>query len=277
MGSSSGTESSTTTQNLTPQQQSLVNMAQPGYQAFAGETTAPNTGTVAPFNPVQQAGQANILGSVGNMAKSVGTAAGTNNYLAGGAFLDPGNNPYVKNEVAAATQPIYQQLNEQTNPATQATGASGAGVNYGGSREGILESQNTRNANITAGNVAAGIENTALGQGLQATGQAIAQAPTTAGSLALPGATQEAVGELQQGQVQQQLNAQQQQALMNQLWPLLQSQYLTQAAAATPGGSTSSTGQTTQEAAPWQIAAGLLSGAGAIGGGSGGLFSKMFV
>lgn len=274
MGGSSGTSQSTTTQNLTPEQQSLVNLAMPGYQQFAGNTATPATPGVAGFTPAQQQGQADVLASTGNMANTVGTAAGTNQYLSSGAFLDPGSNPYVTNAVQAATQPIYQNLNEITNPATQATGASGSGINFGGSREGIAEAQNTRNANITAGNVAAGIENTALGQGLTATNQAIAQAPTTAGSLALPGATESAVGESQQQQQQNVMNASTQRQLMAQLWPLLQSQYLTQAAGATPGGSTSSTGQTTQQAAPWQIAAGLLTGGGALLGKGGlpGLF-----
>lgn len=318
MGSSSGTAQSQTTQNLTPEQQSLVNLSMPGYQNFAasGVPTLP-TGNqaVAPFNAAQTSGQNAVLQATGvggpqagtptgsggqwatgggfdptgiaggfntagtpgpapgagpTMANTVGTAAGTNQYLSSGAFLDPGSNPYVQNAVKAATQPIYQNLNEVTNPAQQAQGASGSGVNYGGSREGVLESQNTRNANITAGNVGAGIELGALQQGLQATGQAIGQAPTTATSLALPGATTSAVGDVQQQQAQNVLNANNQAQLQQWLLPLLQSQMLTQGAAATPGGSVSSTGQTTQQAAPWQIAAGLMAGAGSLFGGSAG-------
>jgi hypothetical protein len=316
MGSSSGQAQSTSTQNLTPEQQQLVGLSMPGYQNFAasGQPTLP-TGNqaVAPFNAAQTAGQNAVLRATGvggpaagtptgsggqwatgggfdptgmaggfnmtgapaapagsgpTMANTVGTAAGTNQYLSSGAFLDPGSNPYVQNAVKAATQPIYQNLNEVTNPAQQAQGASGSGVNYGGSREGVLESQNTRNANITAGNVAAGIENTALGQGLGATQAAINAAPGTATSLALPGATTSAVGDVQQQQAQNVLNANNQAQLQQWLLPLLQSQMLTQGAAATPGGSVSSTGQTTQQAAPWQIAAGLMAGAGSLFGGS---------
>lgn len=270
MGSSSGQTQSTTTQNLTPEQQSLVGLSMPGYQQFAANTATPATPQVAGFTPSQVTGQQMTLNAAGQMQPVLNTAAGTNQYLSSGAFLDPGSNPYVQNAVKAATQPIYQNLAETTQPATQAAGAAGSGVNFGGSREGIAEAQNVRNANITAGNVGAGIENTALGQGLAATGQAVAQAPATAASLTQPGAVTSAVGETQQQQQQNVLNATQQQQLMAQLWPLLQSQYLTQAASATPGGSASTTGQTTQNAAPWQIAAGLMAGAGSLFGGKGG-------
>jgi len=180
MGSSSGQSQSQTTQNLTPQQQSLVNLAMPGYQQFAGSTFTPPTGAnaVAGFTPAQQQGQADVLGSTGQMGNTVGTAAGTNQYLSSGAFLDPGTNPYVQNAVKAATDPIFQNLAQNTIPTDQGNAASGSGVNYGGSREGIAEGLATQGAQRAAGQAGASIMNTALGQGLTATNQAIAQAPT---------------------------------------------------------------------------------------------------
>lgn len=270
MGSSSGETQSTTTQVLTPQQQSLVNMAMPGYQQFAGSSYTAPTGSqsVAGFTPAQQQGQADVLGATGQMGQQVGTAANTNQYLSSGAFLDPGSNPYVQNAVKAATDPIFQNLAQSTIPGQQATGAAGSGVNYGGSREGVAEGLATQGAQRAAGQTAAGIENTALGQGLSATGQAIGQAPTTAASLALPGTATSAVGDVQQQQQQNVLNANNQAAMLQYMLPLLQAQYLTQGAASLPGGSTSSTGQTTQEAAPWQIAAGSAAGLGSLMGGT---------
>jgi hypothetical protein len=325
MGSSSGTAQSTSTQNLTPEQQALVSQAMGGFNQFAGSATPvlPGGAGIAGFTPAQIAGQNAVLGSTGvgtdqpawgpsgapgatptpvqmptlggsgagagvpaggagvpapgvtgagpNMRGTVGTAAGTNQYLSSGAFLDPGSNPYVQNAVKAATDPIFQDLSQRTLPAQQAAGAAGSGVNYGGSREGIQEGLDVQGAQRAAGQAGANILNTALGQGLQATNQAIAQAPTTAGSLALPGATTSAVGDVQQQQQQNVLNAQQQAMLENWLLPLLKGQSLASGAASLPGGSVSSTGQTTQQAAPWQIAAGLMAGAGGLmGSGSGG-------
>ena len=270
MGSSSGSNQQTTTQQLTPEQQSLVSLATPQYQQFAASNPTLPTGNqaVAGFTQPQQQGQADVLASTPQMANTVGTAAGTNQYLSSGAFLDPGSNPYVQNEVKAATQPIYQQLAQQTIPGQQATGAAGSGVNFGGSREGIAEGLERQGADITAGNVGANIMNTALGQGLTATNQAIQQAPTTAGSLAIPGATESSVGDVQQTQAQNVLNANNQAAWFQQMLPLLKAQMLTQGAAGLPGGSTTAVGTTQQNADPISQ---LIGGASAAGGLAGGL------
>ena len=141
---------------------------------------------MAPFTAAQQQGQQQVLGAAQPAADVVGTAAGTNKYLSSGAFLDPGSNPYVQGAVKAATDPIFQNLAETTIPGQQGTAAAGSGVNYGGSREGLAEGKATQGAQRAAGAAGANILNTALGQGLTATGQAVAQAPMTAGSLTLP-------------------------------------------------------------------------------------------
>jgi len=202
------------------------------------------------------------------MQGTVGTAANTNQYLSSGAFLDPGSNSYVQNAVQAATAPIFQDLSQRTLPAQQAAGAAGSGVNYGGSREGVQEGLDVQGAQRAAGQAGANIMNTALGQGLTATNQAIAQAPTTAGSLALPGATASTVGDVQQAQAQNLLNAQNQAAWFQSMLPLLKAQELTQGAAGLPGGSTTAVGQGTQDPG---LFANLVGGASALGGLLGGV------
>jgi hypothetical protein len=203
------------------------------------------------------------------MSDVVGTAAGTNQYLSSGAFLDPGSNPYVQNAVRAATAPIFQDLSERTLPAQMATGAAGSGVNYGGSREGIAEGLDVQGAQRAAGQTGANIMNTALGQGLTATNQAIGQAPTTAGSLALPGATLGAVGSEQQQQFQNWLNSQNASQMFQQLLPLFKAQAMTQGAGALPGGSATTTGQSNTDPGLFQDILGLGSTAGGLMGGYG--------
>jgi|SRR5215831_7394523 len=270
MGGGSQQQQTTTTQQLTPEQQSLVSLAAPQYQQFAASNPTMPTGSqaVAPFTPSQVAGQQQVLGAAGQMEPVVGTAANTNQYLSSGAFLDPGSNPYVQNAVKAATDPIYQDLRENTLPNQQATGASGSGVNFGGSREGIAEGKAIQGAQRAAGATAAGIENTALGQGLAATGQAIAQAPATAGALAIPGATTEAVGSEQQTQAQRLLDANNQAAWFQQMLPLLKAQELTQGAAGLPGGATTAVGSGTSDPG---LFADVVGGASALGGLLGGI------
>ena len=271
MGSSSQQGQTQTTQQLTPEQQQLMQSAAGNYMQFAGSNPTMPTGSqaVAGFTPAQQQGQADVLGSTGNMANTVGTAAGTNRYLSSGAFLDPGSNPYVQNAVSAATQPIFQDLSQRTLPAQQATGAVGSGVNYGGSREGIQEGLDVQGAQRAAGQAGANIMNTALGQGLQATNQAIAQAPTTAGSLAMPGATTSAVGDVQQAQNQALLNANNQAAWFQQMLPLLKGQELTAGASGLPGGGTFATGNQVNNANPVSQAIGLVAALGGLTGGVG--------
>ena len=85
MGSSSQQGQTQTTQQLTPQQQQLMEQATGNYMQFAGSTPTMPTGSqaVAPFTAPQTAGQNAVLGATGNMANTVGTAAGTNQYLSG--------------------------------------------------------------------------------------------------------------------------------------------------------------------------------------------------
>ena len=220
------------------------------------------TGGVGPGG-IQQGGM--------QMQQVLNPAAATNAYLSGGAFLDPGSNPYVQNAVQAATAPIFQDLAQRTLPAQQATAAAGAGANFGGSREGTQEAQDVLNAYRTAGQTGAGIMNTALGQGLQATGQAIGQAPGTAESLLAPGAAAEAVGGEQQTQLQNFINAQNQSQMFQQLLPLLKGQLMAQGAGALPGGGTTTTGTGTSSPSPLSTALGIGSTAGGLMSGIGAL------
>src|SRR6516162_9169251 len=270
MGQSSAQGQSQTTQQLTPEQTQLMQAATGNYMNFAGSNPTMPTGSqaVSPFTGAQTSGQNQVLQAAKSMAPVVGSAAGTNQYLSGGAFLDPGSNPYVQNAVSAATQPIFQDLSQRTLPQQQATGAAGSGVNYGGSREGIQEGLDVQGAQRAAGQAGANIMNTALGQGLTATNQAIAQAPTTAGSLALPGATASTVGDVQQTQAQNVLNANNAAAWFQQMLPALKAQMLTQGAAGLPGGSTTAVGQGTTDPG---LASLLIGGGAAAGGLAGGL------
>jgi hypothetical protein len=273
MGSGSQSDQKTTTQQLTPEQQQLVGAALPEYMKFAGSTPTLPTGdqAVSPFDPLQTQGQNQVLGAVPGVSDTVNSAAKTNQSIAGGSFLDPGSNPVVQNAIKAATQPIYDNLNENILPqigANASTGAGGVSANFGGSRQGIVEALGTKNANQQAGQVGAGIANQALQTGLGATNQAIAQAPATAASLTLPGTVTSTVGDVRQGQAQNVLNANNAASQFSQWLPLLKAQLLTQGASGLPGGSTVSSGTSNTDANPISQ---LIGGASAAGGLAGGL------
>lgn len=273
--------SNTTTQNLTPDQQSLVDLAQPGYQQFAASNpTLPGSASVAPFNANQVAGQNSVLGVTGNQASTVNSAAGANQYLTSGAELDPSSNPALADYQKTAVQPIFDNLNSVTLPQLSsgaATGSGGISANVGGSREGIAQGLATRSANNSAGATEANIANSGYTSGLNALLQSIGQAPTTAAGLTVPGATQSTVGDVQQQQTQAGLTADTAASQFAQWLPYLKSSLLTSAASGSPGGSTTSTGSTNTDPSLLSSVIGGASAAGGLAGGLGKLLPLLMV
>lgn len=272
MGSSDTSDSKTTTQQLTPEQQNLVSAATGNYDQFAASNPTLPTGdqAVAPFNVNQIAGQNQVLSATPQIASTVGTAANTNQQISSGEFLDPGSNPVVQNAVKAAIQPIYDNLNESTLPqisANASTGAGGISANFGGSRQGIAEGLADKAADTTAGETGATIMNSALQNGLNATNTAIAQAPTSAASLTIPGTVTSTVGDVQQQQAQNVLDANNSASQLAQWLPLLKAQALGQGAAGLPGGSTTAIGTSNTAANPLTQVIGGASAAGGLAGG----------
>lgn len=270
MGSGSSSDSKTTTQNLTPEQQSLVSLAQPGYQAFAaGQQSLPGAAGVSPFDPSQVAGQNKVLESTGTAGNVVGGAANANQFLTSGAALDPATNPSLAAWQKSAVQPIYDNLKENTLPqlsADASTGAGGVSANFGGSREGIAQGLATKSANNAAGATEANIANSGYNAGLGAMNTAVGQAPTVAAAQTIPGTIQSTVGDVRQQQAQQVLSAQQQADQFQQWLPLIKAQLLTQGASGTPGGSTTAVGTGNTDANPISQIIGGASAAGGLAG-----------
>jgi len=273
MGGASQADTKTTTQQLTPEQQQLVSAATPGYLQFAtSNPTLPGREAISPFDPLQTAGQEQVLGAVPEAGKVVGGAAGANQWLTSGAQLNPESNPYLAKNIAGATAPIFRNLNTTTLPqlsADSSTNRAGTiGANVGGSREGIAEGLATQGAYDAAGNTAAAIANPAYQSGLSSLLQAIGQAPGTAAAQTIPGTITSTVGDVRQGQAQQMLSADTAAQQFQQWLPLLKAQLLTQGAGALPGGSTTSVGTSNKDPGLFQQ---IVGGASAAGGAAGGL------
>lgn len=272
MGGSTQSDTKTTTQQLTPEQQSLVDAAMPNYQAFAASTpTLPGSSSVAPFNSNQIAGQNDVLATTGRQGNVVGSAANANQYLTSGAALDPSSNPALADYQKTAVQPIFDNLNSVTLPqlsANASTGSGGISANVGGSREGIAQGLATRSANNAAGATEANIANSGYGAGLNAMLQSIGAAPGTAAGLTVPGVTKSTVGDVQQQQTQAGLSADTAASQFAQWLPYLKASLLTQGAGALPGGSATSVGTSNKDPG---VFSDLIGGASAAGGLAGGL------
>jgi hypothetical protein len=272
MGGSSQADSKTTTQVLTPEQQSLVGLSMPEWQSFAsGHQSLPGSAGVAQFDPLQTQGQDQVLGSTGTQRGIVGNAAAGNEYLTSGAALDPSSNPALANYISTATAPIFKNLNRNTLPqlaADASTGSGGVSANFGGSRQGIAQGLATENAFDAAGNTAANIANSGYNSGLSAMLQSIGQSPLIAAGQTIPGTTTSTVGDIRQQQAQQNLSADTAAKQFADWLPLLKAQMLTQGASGLPGGSTTAVGTGNTDANPISQ---LIGGASAAGGLAGGL------
>jgi hypothetical protein len=273
MGGSSQADTKTTTQNLTPEQQSLVGLAQPNYQSFAASTpTLPGSAGVAQFDPLQTEGQNQVLGATGAQGNIVSGAGNANQWLTSGASLDPSTNPSLAAWQKSAVQPIYQNLSQNILPqlsANASTGSGGISANLGGSRQGIAEGIATEGANQAAANTEANIANQGYSSGLNALLQSIGQAPGTAAAQTIPGVTTSTVGDIRQGQAQQNISADTAASQFAQWLPLLKAQLLTQGASGTPGGSATSVGTSNTNPSLFSQIVGGASAAGGLLGSAG--------
>lgn len=243
-GGSPTTQSQTTSTQLSPDQTSLLGLAMPALQDYAANpTTVSTSGLIAPFNANQTAGQGQVLGSTGNQSGIVGSAGNASQFLTSGAALNPSSNPGEAAQIQAATQPIQQNLQENTLPQlrNQATGVG----QTGSSREGIAEGLASRGASQAEGATAANITNQDYNSGLNAMTQALGLAPGTAGAQTIPGATTSAVGDVQQQNSQQNIDAQLQAQLFNSQQPLATGEALAGIASGIPGATVTSSGTTT--------------------------------
>ena len=247
-------------------QQAIINAALPGFQQFAA-TPAPST-TVAPFNPVQQQAQSDVLaaapkaGQVADWA-TAGIQNTTANPVATSSdiFNDPGiwnpaYNTGTRAAIDAAQRPLYDNLLQTVFPALGDSAVTAGG--YGGLRQGIAQGIATGKTQQAAGDVAAKIVNdqyaanlaaeqarynTNIGAGVTQRGQDIGAyeaAPTFQQAQFVPGQAEAAVGDVQQQQQQNEINAQ----LMAYYAPFIKSQQLVSAATGLPGGTSYSTGNT---------------------------------
>lgn len=274
MGGDPQPVTNTTTQQLAPEQRQLLNMAMPYLQQFgASNITAPGPESVAPFDPMQVAGQNQALASTMAMNDILTGAGQSNQYLTSGMALDPNTNPALRGTIDAAVRPIYQNLTETELPAIRgqaAVGAAGPSANYGGSRQGIAEGLAAGRASQAAGDAASKISYQGYQSGLDAMLKSMGLSPTIAQSQAIPAGVTSAVGDVRQNQAQRVLGAGTAADQFAQWLPYIKANAMLGGVGAIPGGSTTSTGTAPQSNLTNQIigggaaAGGLLAGAAQI-------------
>lgn len=276
---------STTTQ-LSPQQQQIMDLALPKVQQFAASTPQkyPNS-AITPFNANETAGQNSVLGQVGNINTVGNNAAQANNFYTSGNVWDPAANPNLQHAVDASVRPIYQNLTEQVLPAIRGDAVNTG--NFGSSRQGIAEGLATRGASQAAGDTASKLVQNQYDTNVNAQLKATALAPSVQQGLTTGGTVQSGVGDVQRAQEQAALNEQVGNFNWQQYAPFLQAQDLMSLIQGMQGGTTISTGNTPTSnpatsalggaAAGASLGTALFPGVGtAVGAGAGALLPFLF-
>lgn len=256
-GGSSGQNTQTTSVQLSPQQQQLLNMGMPFAQQYASnQPTLPSASSaIAGFNPTQQSGQQQALNAAaGAQQTTANNAANAGNFFTSGAVLDPSSNPALASAIQGAVLPARQQLQMQTLPGIrqQATGVGGMGNTREGVAEGIASGLESQGEQATA----AQMQNQAYQAGLGAMERGLALAPQTQQTELAPAMTTSGVGDVQQALDQLMRSYTTEAGLFQQEQPMATAEALMGLGAGIPGGSVTSTGQTNQQISPLQYAMG---------------------
>lgn len=272
-GGGGGEQSSTTTtvRELSPQQQSLLDLAIPRAEKFGEQgLTLPQESGVAGFDPLQLQAQESALQQAqpgGALANTVGNATLAQNFALG-PLLFPETNPALRQATDAAIRPLTEQFTESVLP--QIRGGAIAANQPGGSRQGVAEGIASRGFLRQVGDTSANIQSDAYQQGLDAFIKGLALAPQTAGLQTLPSSILDIIGGQRQGQEQQRLTEEQTKFFNTQLLDLTVAQELAKLAGTFGGGSTIATATQPNQAGGSSAFNRALGGASAGFGLSGG-------
>lgn len=261
---------STTTQELSPEQRQLLDLAMPGVMNFAASVPQRYQGsTVAGFTAPQVAGQNMALDAAGAQNALAGAGARTSDFWMSDAPWRPENNPALAGAVSAATRPITEQLTESILP--QLRGEAVRTGNFGSSRQGIAEGIASGRASQAVGDTSAKLVNANYDTNVKAQMQALGLLPQTQAAQTVGAQTTSAVGDVQQALEQAKLTESANNFSYDQLAPYLQSRELLSYLQGIPGGSVNSTGQSTASTPQRNPITGALGGA-ASGAAMGSMF-----
>lgn len=243
---------STTQQNLSPEQQSLLGAITPAFSNFAAWTPQRYQGsTVAGFDPAQTQGQNMALGAAGAQQTLADNAANAVNFYTSGNIWDPAANPHLQGAIDASTRPITDNLTRTQLPSIR--GEAIKTGNFGSSRQGIAEGLAQQGASQAIGDTASKLVQDQYRTNVQAQLQATGMVPTVQQAQLAPALTTSGVGDVRQALAQALLGEQAGNFNLDQMLqiaPYLQAKDLLGVLQGLPGGSTttSSTGTGTSTA-----------------------------
>ena len=278
LGTSGGEQRTvqTTTQELSPQQQQLLDLVVPRAASFVSQPPVlfPRS-QIQPFDPLQEQAQQQFLNTAAGPATDIAQAAGAAQQFLSGPVLFPESNPALAAATDAAIRPLIETFEERVLPAVRSEALLAGGV--GGSRQGIAEGLAAKELLAQTGDVSATLQSEAFGQGLEALTRGQFAAPAILEAAFLPASAVEAVGTQRRDLAQSFLTEDAARFAADQLREFEAAQLVAELAFGIGGGTTTSaaTGATTARTSPISQALGLGAAGLALGGNIGGIIGAL--
>lgn len=259
------TSTTKTTQELSPEQRDLLDSTVGTLKWFAKNPPKSYQGPrVAGFDPREEAAHQMALGAAFGPGQAIANQAMSTSKFLSGANLYAGSNPYLQSAINAAITPQIRAFNETVIPGTR-TDATNSGQ-FGGTRQGIAEGIAGRGLIDSIGNTAATMSNANYQKGQDSLVSALQLAPLIQQMQFVPASVVGDIGYQGRQLAQQNIDANIQQDMMNQLLPYLAAKDVAGVAFGFPGGGTTST-STAPYQAPYQQNTGMQNalGIGSLG------------
>ena len=260
-GGQSVPTSSTTTQQLSPEQRAIIEPLIPIVTEFGQTPLEPFGPSLVPgFNPSELQAQNIARGTAGNVAQDVGQANVFANFLQSPQALDPATNPALQSNINAAIRPLQETFAQTILPNIRSAEVLTGQV--GGSR-GKLAEQGAANTLLRqVGETSSGIVGQNFSDILKLGGQSLFAQPDLATASLLPAQIIAGIGGGERGLTTAQLQEQAQRFGAEQLKAFAPAQAAIETAIGIPGGTTTTTGTSAGAAGPGAL--GTLSSVGTL-------------
>lgn len=233
------TSTQVTTQQLSPQQQQILDPLVPIITKFGTKPLEQFPKTQIPgFTPTELTAQQQAITAAGGIQQDVGQANVFANFLQGPALF-PETNPALRSSIDAAIRPLTESFGESILPNIR--GAEVVAGQVGGSRGRLAEQTAIRTLLRQIGETSSGIVNENFQNALRTGAQSLFAQPNLATSSLLPSQVLAGVGGAERGLDIARLQEEAQKFGAEQLREFAPAQAAANVAFAIPGGTTTST------------------------------------
>lgn len=230
-----GKSTSTTVQELSPEQRQLLQPVIPVAEQFVKSPPTDYPGQrIAPFSQQELEAQRLLASAVPMLNQQSSSANQGLNFLTSGAVLDPRTNPGLQGAIDAAIRPITENYTRNVMPSIGRNAVSAG--QYGGTAMGKLEQQAASDYGRSIGDTSSKIVLEGYNQGLDAMSRGLYALPTVQQSSLASGQLLSALGEQQRAMEQAQIDEAVRKYTTEQLLPWMAAKEVAGVAFGIPGG-----------------------------------------